>query len=461
MFMKKLLRKRGRLASFIGSLYALSIGVLYLAATREYQDVGGYQVIRKVMFFMLLPLLVKYVFQLVCSPLYSIGSRRRIKNAKDQPLPSVSVIIPAWNEEVGIVKTIISVLNTEYPHLQLVVVNDGSTDDTHKKVCEFLDEYNQDTEQATRIKYLSLANGGKASAMNRALVHADGEIVITVDSDSVMAPDAIVNLVRHFDDPMVGGVAGNVIVGNRRKPIEWMQQMEYLYGFFFKRSDSLFNAVYIIGGAAAAYRRNVLEKMGGFDHSIITEDIEMSTRILAHGYKTRYACDAVIYTEGPAELGGLCNQRLRWKYGRILTFIKHRKLFFSMRPQHNRYLTFVVLPIAVYAELLLLTEAFMLAAFFIYTVVTSDYMPMVFVIGLLTSVVTMQVLIDPKVRLHRNLLLAAPVAWLMFYAVDMIEFQALVRSLKRLASRKELKWQKWVRVGVIEEACAGTRPAYD
>jgi len=237
--------------------------------------------------------------------------------------------------------------------------------------------------------------------------------------------------------------------------------MEYLYGFFFKRSDSLFNSVYIIGGAAAAYRREVLEEMGGFDHAIITEDIEMSTRILSHGYKTRYACDAVIYTEGPSDLKGLCNQRLRWKYGRILTFIKHRNLFFSLRPHHNRYLSFVVLPIAVYAEILLLAEAVMLGAFFLYTIMTNDYMPLVFVIGLLTAVVGTQILIDPKMRFHRNLLLLAPAAWLLFYAVDMVEFQALVRSLKRLATREELKWQKWVRVGIIDDACIGTQPAYD
>jgi len=288
--------------------------------------------------------------------------------------------------------------------------------------------------------------------LNRALVHAEGEIVITVDADSVMDPEAIANLVKPFSDPRVGGVAGNVVVGNRKKPIEWMQQMEYLYGFFFKRADSLFNSVYIIGGAAAAYRREVLNEAGGFDPRIITEDIEMSTRILAHGYKTRYASDAVVYTEGPSDFKSLSNQRLRWKYGRILTFIKHRKLFFSLRPQHNPYLTFMLLPMAVYAELLLLVEAVLLSTFFIYTVCTGDYQSLVCVIGLLSAVVGAQILADPKRRFHRNLVFLAPAAWLVFYAMDVVEFQALVRTLKRLATREELKWQKWVRVGVVTEA---------
>jgi len=446
---------------FVGAVYMATAALFYFAATREYQAVAGFDSIRVVMLVLLMPLLAKYVFQLACSPLYSIVSGRRARRSRNLDKPSVSVLIPAWNEEVGIVKTIQSVLNTRYSKLQLVVVNDGSTDGTHDQVTRFIEEYRLSGDQSAEIEYLNLTNGGKASAMNRALRYAKGEIVITIDADSVMDCDAITNMVKHFDDPSVGGVAGNVIVGNRKKPIEWMQQMEYLYGFFFKRSDSLFNSVYIIGGAAAAYRREVLEEMGGFDHAIITEDIEMSTRILSHGYKTRYACDAVIYTEGPSDLKGLCNQRLRWKYGRILTFIKHRNLFFSLRPHHNRYLSFVVLPIAVYAEILLLAEAVMLGAFFLYTIMTNDYMPLVFVIGLLTAVVGTQILIDPKMRFHRNLLLLAPAAWLLFYAVDMVEFQALVRSLKRLATREELKWQKWVRVGIIDDACIGTQPAYD
>ncbi len=296
-------------ALFVAGIYAATGGVIYLAATREYQPVAGFDGIRLTMVVLLTPLLVKYVFQLACSPFYWIKCRMQSKRMEGHT-PSVSVLIPAWNEEIGIVKTIASVLNTEYARLQIVVINDGSTDGTHERVVRFIDDYDRTEHTGTAIKYLNLPNGGKARAMNRALAHAEGDIVITIDADSVMAPDTIANMVKHFDDASVGGVAGNVVVGNRKKPIEWMQQMEYLYGFFFKRADALFNAVYIIGGAAAAYRRNVLMEMGGFDHSIITEDIEMSTRILSHGYKTRYACDAVVYTEGPSDLRALCNHTI-------------------------------------------------------------------------------------------------------------------------------------------------------
>ncbi|MEN8255510.1 MAG: glycosyltransferase family 2 protein [Verrucomicrobiota bacterium] len=427
-----------------------------MAATQAYRPVAGFDPIRRGMLFLLFPLLAKYVFQLICSPLYSVVMRARKKKSTDGHL-SVSVLIPAWNEEVGIERTIRSVLDTGYPRLQIVVINDGSTDSTHEKVTRLISEYGQEDSHDASLEYLNLANGGKARAMNRGLVHATGEIIVTIDADSVMDPNAITNILRQFSDPEVGGVAGNVVVGNKRKPIEWMQQMEYLYGFFFKRTDSLFNSVYIIGGAAAAYRRDALDRVGGFDHDIITEDIEMSTRLLSHGYKTRYAADAVVYTEGPADFKSLCNQRLRWKHGRMLTFIKHRRLFFSWRPEHRPYLSWFLLPLAVYAEILLLAEVLMLSTFFIYTVCTSDYLPLVLVIALLSAVIGIQVLADSKMRFHRNLVLFAPVAWLVFYAMDMVEFQALVRSLRRLATRKELQWQKWARAGIPNDALVDGR----
>ncbi len=456
--MKRLSKDRLSFILFLAVLYAATGGVIYMASTRAYEFIEGYDVIRKAMMVLLAPLLIKYTFQLGCAPLYSIARRFRERKASDVPL-SVSVLIPAWNEEVGIIKTIQSVLDTNYPDLQIVVINDGSTDGTHEIVTRFVADFEEQAGTSASITYLCLANGGKANAMNTALLHANGDIVVTVDADSVMAPDALENLVKCFSDPKVGGVAGNVVVANRQKPIEWMQQMEYLYGFFFKRADSLFNSVYIIGGAAAAYRREVLAELGGFDHSIITEDIEMSTRILKHGYKTRYAADAVVYTEGPSEIKGLCNQRLRWKYGRLLTFAKHRSLFFCLQPGINPYLSWLLLPIAVYAELLLLVEGLLLSVFVVYTIGSSDYFPLVFVIALFTAVIGIQVLVDPRRRFHRNLVLLMPVAWLVFYAMDMIELQALIRSIRRFAMRKDLKWQKWVRVGILDDAPTVATPS--
>jgi cellulose synthase/poly-beta-1,6-N-acetylglucosamine synthase-like glycosyltransferase len=413
--------------------------------------------------------------------------------------PRVSVIIPAYNEEVGILKTIKSVINTNYENLQIIVVNDGSTDATDQIVRRFLKTYDDEdleeglltaavvddshddhdtasessesgstiecslSEEAEvkrefnkpTIKYLQLENGGKGKAMNTAITHVDGTFVVTLDADSVMDKRAIKKIVKCFgDDSQVGAVAGNVVLANRSKPIGMVQQLEYLSGFFFKRADSMFNAVYIIGGAAASYRKEVLDKVGSFDPLIITEDIELSTRILAMGYKTRYEPDAVVYTEGPSEWTCLCNQRLRWKYGRLETFWRHRDLFFRVRTdegvRNNWYLTWFLLPIAVYAELLLFLDWIVLpfCLFYIFAVESGPFLAILIILASLTL---FQVLVDCKRKFHSNLILIAPMTWLTALAVEMVEFQALLRSLYRFAGGHGLKWQKWKRVGIAEQ----------
>lgn len=439
-------------------LYFVTGIVFYLLFTTEVvvpeQDIAF---MRLAIFLFMAPIFVKYFIQLLTAPLYYFLEKRKQSKQTLSRTPRVSVLVPAWNEEVGIIKTMQSVLDTAYTNLELIVINDGSTDNTHALVTQFIKRYklnNASEKSSAEIKYLNLSNGGKASALNKGLKEVSGEFVITVDADSVMDVDAINNLLHHFeDDAKVGAVAGNVIVGNRKKPLALLQQLEYLYGFFFKRADSIFNAVYIIGGAAAAYRKSTLDAVGGFDENIITEDIEMSTRILSKGYKTRYAANAVIYTEGPSEWRGLCQQRLRWKYGRLLTFIKHKKLFFNLK-LGKPYLTCLILPIAVYAELSLLLEGFLLAVFYSYTIYTNDYLPLACVIVFMTTLVCFQIAFDSKARFHKNILFLAPIAWVVFYLIDVVELQALYRSLKRLAKRQKLEWQSWTRVGLIDKRIA-------
>ena len=201
--------------------------------------------------------------------------------------------------------------------------------------------------------------------------------------------------------------------------------------------------------------------VGGFDEKIVTEDIEMSMRILSYGYKTRYAADAVTYTEGPSKWRCLFNQRLRWRFGRFQTFIKYKQLFFSLGKKRNPYFTCLLLPIAVYAEFTLLFQGFFLAIFYGYTLFTSDYLPLVFVIGFMTVMIFLQVIFDAKSRFHLNILLLAPIAWIVLYVVDLVEFQALIRSLKRMIKQEELHWQKWVRVGLISHSVVPTEPTIE
>ncbi|MCT1459782.1 glycosyltransferase family 2 protein [Aestuariimicrobium sp. p3-SID1156] len=233
----------------------------------------------------------------------------------------------------------------------MVVINDGSTDRTDEVMRALVAEH-QASGHPARLVYERKPNGGKASAMNRALELASGELVITTDADSVMAPDALTHFARQFEDPTVMSVSGNVKIGNAVGIIGLVQQLEYMYGFWFKKADALMGSMYIVGGAAAAYRRRVFDTLPRtkdrtvFDERNITEDIEMSTRIQDAGHRISYAPDAVIHTEGPTEWKAFARQRLRWKYGRFLTFLQYRHLFFSTRRPQKAWLTMLVLPVA-------------------------------------------------------------------------------------------------------------------
>ncbi|TSC62333.1 MAG: family 2 glycosyl transferase [Parcubacteria group bacterium Gr01-1014_48] len=433
---------------FFVSLYIITALVFYFAVTKEYTPLDDFMRFRLVILFLFAPIIIKYIFHLLIAPWYPVVESLRSRKRGAIYTPRVSVLIPAWNEEVGIRATITSVLKTRYPYLEIIVINDGSTDHTHDVVTQFITRYRKKYRSPRAlIRYVRISNGGKARALNRGLAMARGDIIITIDADSVMDQHAIKNMVQHFTDSRIASVAGNVSIGNRSKPIGLVQQLEYVYGFYFKRADSLLNAVYIVGGAAAAYRKKIILALGGFDEDIITEDIELSTRLQDHGYHVRYAANAIVYTEGPSDFKGLCRQRLRWKLGRFLTFYKYRRLFFSSQKQHNFYLSFFILPIALFAEILLFFEGILLLAFYTYTFYTNDFAPLAFVILLLTGVICLQISTDRNARFHRNLFLLAPIAWLLFYFMDLVEYQALIRSIRRLHTKEKLSWQKWVRVG--------------
>ncbi|TRX55700.1 glycosyltransferase [Thalassomonas sp. M1454] len=429
-------------------LFSITFIVFYLALTTEKVAAPIFNDARLILFLLLLPMLFRYVLQLLLLPIYSVLSRKISANVnKIEPL-SVTVLIPAYNEEVGIIKTLQSVIDTQYPKLEIIVINDGSTDKTHQLMTNYIEHQTPSLNSNIQLHYLALTNGGKSNALNQALKVASNDIVMTIDGDCIMDPNAIKNTVKQFSCDKVGAVAGNVVIGNKSKPIEVIQQLEYLCGFFLRRADSVLNSVFIIGGAAAAYRRKVLTEVGFFNSEIVTEDIEMSTRILAAGYKTKFASDAITYTEGPSSWKGLFEQRLRWKFGRFQTFIKYKELFFSKQKHHSKYLTWLVFPVAVYAEFILLLEALIVVAFFAITFYSNDYLPLALLISFMTVMITIQVHAHYKSRFHRNLLLLAPVAWLLFYVVEVVEFQALCRSIKRLVKKQSLQWQKWVRVGL-------------
>ncbi|HKF24640.1 MAG TPA: glycosyltransferase, partial [Candidatus Acidoferrum sp.] len=262
----------------------------------------------------------------------------KIRPDRDQPpepLPGVTVLIPAHNEEPVIVQTITSVLASDYPDMHVVVVNDGSTDNTGA----LLDE-NFSTEP--RVNIIHQVNRGKASALNNAMAHAQTEIVVTIDADTEIEPDAIRQLVRHFSNPKIGAVAGNVKVGNRSRWLTRWQALEYITSQNMeKRAFDLLNCITVVPGALGAWRRQAIEAAGGITADTVAEDADLTVAIRRLGWRITYEERAVAWTEAPTTAGALIRQRFRWTFGTLQSFWKHGDTLF--RPRYGT-LGYIALP---------------------------------------------------------------------------------------------------------------------
>ncbi|GHO48841.1 glycosyltransferase [Ktedonospora formicarum] len=400
-------------------------------------------------------LLTKYTAYMFLSPWYEIFQARTRHRQLLSGLytPLVSVIIPAWNEEVGLLSTVKTLLEGTYRNLEIVVVNDGSTDGSDALMRRFLYKYERQVagrRDMPRLVYHYQSNGGKGKALNTGISLSHGQIIVSIDADCLVHREAIANFVTCFRDPKVMAAVGNVKIGNTRTLVGAIQHLEYLFSFYFKKADSIMNTIYIIGGAAGAFRREVFERLGGYSVENITEDIELSVRIQKAGWKIVYAPDAIIYTEGASTIRGLMKQRLRWKRGRFETFRDHRSLFFSCKPEHNKLLTWVILPLALFGELQLGFEPFFILVLFLFSMVSGDFSA--FLSGVLVvSVMFFIQLFDDKHTRKFSYLLLSPIGWLLFYVTTFVEFSALLQSVWGLIRKRELKWQKWQRMGAIDQ----------
>jgi len=230
--------------------------------------------------------------------------------------PGVSVVVPAYNEAVGIERAVRSLALSDYPELEVIVVDDGSTDGTGDLV-EGLG--------LERVRVIRQANAGKPAALNRGASTAAHEIVVTVDGDTVFEADTVRRLVHPFRDERVGAVAGNTKVGNRSGLLGRWQHIEYVMGFNLDRRlyDTL-QCMPTVPGAIGAFRRRALVDIGGVSSATLAEDTDVTIAIGRMGWRVVYAEDARAWTEAPASLGALWRQRYRWSYGTMQAVWKHK-----------------------------------------------------------------------------------------------------------------------------------------
>lgn len=247
--------------------------------------------------------------------------RRRKDFAGPAYQPRVAVLIPAYNEEVVIVRTIRSVLMSNYKNLRVVVIDDGSKDRTYDVARE---AYPAEIASG-RLTVLTKPNGGKADALNFALETTDEEIYVGIDADGVIAHDAITNMVPHFANPKIGAVAGNAKVGNRVNLWTRWQALEYITSQNFeRRALDLFDVVMVVPGAIGAWRTAGVRAGHGYHLNTVAEDADLTMNMLEQGYSVIYEDKALAFTEAPVNMNGLMRQRFRWSFGILQAIFKHR-----------------------------------------------------------------------------------------------------------------------------------------
>lgn len=239
----------------------------------------------------------------------------------------VSVIIPAWNEERVIVSSITRVLASTDARIEVIVADDGSIDDTSAVVAAaFGDD--------PRVRLLTLVNGGKAEALNRALTYAKGEIIVALDADTQFEKETVARLVRWFDDPKIGAVAGNAKVGNRVNLVTRWQAVEYVTAQNVeRRALAQFDAMMVVPGAVGAWRRAALDAVGGYPVDTLAEDQDLTIAIQRAGWRIAYDVDAVAWTESPESFTALAKQRFRWAFGTLQCLFKHRSVMRTRTPK--------------------------------------------------------------------------------------------------------------------------------
>lgn len=275
---------------------------------------------------------------------FSTGSS---SNLADNLYPKVSLIVPCYNEEIGVVKTLDSLLALDYPKelLQIVVVDDGSKDNTWNEMQKYKNH--------SSVLLLQKKNEGhKTSALNFALKHVSGDIIASVDADTYLPPNSLKRMIHYFiNDKETMAVGSSVIINNPKTIVEHAQSAEYNLFFFSKKMLATVGGAMVVPGAFSAYRKEVFEKLGGYKTAHNWEDGELTYRIQAAGWKVDQAHDVFSYTNAPRTVKALFKQRLRWAYGFLNNTFDYRRVILNKK--YGNFGTFTV-PTALLAYVVIL-----------------------------------------------------------------------------------------------------------
>lgn len=365
---------------------------------------------------------------------------RRTRTAFPPPTgrPSVSVVVPAYNEAAGIVAAVRSLAASDHPELEVLVVDDGSTDGTGELV---------DALRLPSVRVLRQANAGKPAALNTGIAAARGDILVLVDGDTVFEPDTVRRLLAHFGNSAVGAVAGNTKVANRGGLLGRWQHLEYVVGFNLDRRlyDEL-HCMPTVPGAIGAFRRSVLLEVGGVSEDTLAEDTDLTMAVVRAGWRVVYAEDAHAWTEAPATLGQLWKQRYRWCYGTLQAMWKHR--YSVGDAAAGRRLGRIGLPYLLMFQVLLPLLAPVVDVYAVYGVA---FLNPVRVLAVWLAFVVLQAgLAAYALRLDREPIRGLWVVPLQQFVYRQLMYLVVVESVVTALTGARLRWHKLHRTGIGE-----------
>ncbi|HAY3541756.1 TPA: polysaccharide deacetylase family protein [Elizabethkingia anophelis] len=290
--------------------------------------IGGYY-LGYIFFAMFIVFMILGALRFIWLMVYSYRSYQKEKHQVKIALtefPQVDIIVPAYNEEVNIVKSLKNLLKCDYPNFHIIFIDDGSKDETFSKAIEAFNGH-------ADITLLSKVNGGKASALNYGIERSVADYVVCIDADTQLMPNAVRLMMENMyrnSDKKVGAVAGNVKVGNEINLLTQWQSTEYIGSQNFdRRAFEAFNAITVVPGAIGLFKKQAIEEVGGFSTDTLAEDCDLTIKILRKGYFVSNETEAIAYTEAPEKLKQFMKQRFRWTFGVLQTFWKNKDAFFN------------------------------------------------------------------------------------------------------------------------------------
>lgn len=377
--------------------------------------------------------LLRMAAYIISSDLYSLRRLRQAKTRKRWHLPTISVVVPAHNEANTIEKCLASLVNSDYPaaKLEVIVANDGSTDNT----ADIVKNFKKTHRGSCQIRLINRPNRGKAAVLNYAMRRcARGSLVMCLDSDSYLETPALRNAAQHFRDRRVVALSSNVNIIEDGTLLGLIQRVEYLVCYQMKKGQALLDMEYIVGGIGSMFRRSMLKKVSYYDTNTMTEDIDLTMKIIGHkGRHDRiaYASDSIAYTEPAHSLKALMTQRYRWKYGRSQTFLKNKHLFFARDGRQAKRLTWFILPYALAQDVFFFLEP-LIVGYFIYVSVryadTSIFRSASIVLSLYL-IINIWSTAHLTIRQRLRLTYYAPPMYLAMYVLSYVEYYALIKAL--------------------------------